>query len=74
MMAKLHGLDWEIIAETLENVGAPTTAKQIKLNAHQVVNSLLIAQSLRPDRYTILTKVKLDKHSAMDLAKSVKVL
>jgi glycerol-1-phosphate dehydrogenase [NAD(P)+] len=74
MMAKLHGLDWEIIAETLENVGAPTKAKQIKLNEDHVVNSLLIAQSLRPDRYTILTKVKLDKCSALNLAKSVKVL
>jgi glycerol-1-phosphate dehydrogenase [NAD(P)+] len=74
MMAKLHGLDWEIIAETLENVGAPTTAKQIKLNEHHVVNSLVIAQSLRPDRYTILTKVKLDKQSALELAKSVNVL
>src|SRR5215216_6850166 len=74
MMAKLHGLDWELIAKTLENVGAPTKAKQIKLNEHHIVNSLLIAQSLRPDRYTILTKVKLDKHSALDLAKSVNVL
>jgi glycerol-1-phosphate dehydrogenase [NAD(P)+] len=74
MMAKLHGLDWEVIAKTLENVGAPTTAKQIKLNEDQVVNSLLIAQSLRPDRYTILTKVKLDKQSALDLAKSVNIL
>ena len=74
MMAKLHGLDWELIAETLENVGAPTKAKQIKLNEHHIVNSLLIAQSLRPDRYTILTKVKLDKRSALDLAKSVNVL
>ncbi len=74
MMAKLHGLDWEIIAETLENVGAPTTAEQIKLNEHDVVNALLLAQSLRPDRYTILTKVKLDKQSALELAKSVNVL
>jgi glycerol-1-phosphate dehydrogenase [NAD(P)+] len=74
MMAKLHGLDWEIIAETLENVGAPTTAEQIKLNEHHVVNALLLAQSLRPDRYTILTKVKLDKQSALELAKSVNVL
>jgi glycerol-1-phosphate dehydrogenase [NAD(P)+] len=74
MMAKLHGLDWEIIAETLKNVGAPTTAEQIKLNEHDVVNALLLAQSLRPDRYTILTKVKLDKQSALELAKSVNVL
>jgi glycerol-1-phosphate dehydrogenase [NAD(P)+] len=74
MMAKLHGLDWEIIAETLEKVGAPTKAKQIKLNDHDIVESLLIAQSLRPDRYTILSKAKLDKQSALDLAKSVNVI
>ena len=38
MMAKLHGLDWERIVETLQNVGAPTKAKQIKLNEDQVIN------------------------------------
>src|ERR671930_525171 len=71
MMAKLHGLDWERIVETLENVGAPTKAKPIKINEDQVVSSLLTAQSLRPDRYTILSKLKLDRRSALELAKSV---
>ena len=74
MMAKLHGLNWERIVETLENVGAPTKAEHIKVNEDQVVRSLLTAQSLRPDRYTILSKLKLDKQSALDLAKSVRVL
>jgi glycerol-1-phosphate dehydrogenase [NAD(P)+] len=74
MMAKLHGLDWEKVAETLENVGAPTKAKQIKLSEDHVIKALITAQSLRPDRYTILSKVKLDKKSAHRLAKSVKVI
>jgi glycerol-1-phosphate dehydrogenase [NAD(P)+] len=74
MMAKLHGIDWEIIVDTLKNVGAPTKAKQIKLNEDQVVRSLLAAQSLRPDRFTILSKVKLNRQSALGLAKSVYVL
>lgn len=74
MMAKLHGLDWEKVAETLDNVGAPTKAKQIKLTAEQVVRALTTAQSLRPDRYTILSKIRLDKKSAHALAKSVKVI
>ena len=74
MMAKLHGLDWEKIAETLENVGAPTMAKQINLSEEQVVKALTTAQSLRPDRYTILSKIKLDKKTAHTLAKSVKVI
>jgi glycerol-1-phosphate dehydrogenase [NAD(P)+] len=74
MMAKLHGLDWEKIVETLQNVGAPTKAKQIKLKEEHVIKALVAAQSLRPDRYTILSKVKMDKKSAQELAKSTKVI
>lgn len=74
MMAKLHGLDWEEIVQTLENVGAPTTAKQLNLTDEQVVQSLIVAQSLRPERYTILSKAKLDKKSAFELAKSVSII
>ena len=74
MMAKLHGLRWEKIADTLEKVGAPTRARQIKLSEEQVVKALIAAQSLRPDRYTILSKVRLDNKSAFELAKSVGVI
>jgi glycerol-1-phosphate dehydrogenase [NAD(P)+] len=74
MMAKLHGLNWVKIVQTLKNVGAPTTAKEIKLSEEQVVKALVAAQSLRPDRYTILTKVRLDNKSAFELAKSVGVI
>ena len=74
MMAKLHGLDWEKVSATLRNVGAPTRARQIGLKEEQVVNALVKAQSLRPDRYTILSKVKMDKESARALAKSVDII
>jgi glycerol-1-phosphate dehydrogenase [NAD(P)+] len=74
MMAKLHDLDWEVIVETLERVGAPTKAKEIRLDEKAVVISLLAAQSLRPDRYTILSKVKLNKRSAFELARSVRII
>ncbi len=74
MMAKLHGLDWERIVDTLRNVGAPTRAEQIGLNEEQIVSSLILARSLRPDRYTVLSKIKLDKSSARELARSVSVL
>jgi glycerol-1-phosphate dehydrogenase [NAD(P)+] len=74
MMAKLHNADWELIMETLESVGAPTKAKQISLSEEQVVNSLIAAQTLRPDRYTILSRAKLDRRSAFELAKSVQVI
>lgn len=74
MMARLHGLDWERVATALANVGAPTRARQIGITDEQVVDALVKAQSLRPDRYTILSKVKMDKKAARELAKSVGVI
>ena len=74
MMAKLHGLDWEKIVATLKNVGAPTRAAEIGLAEENLIKALVTAQSLRPDRYTILSKIKLDKTSARELAQSVKVI
>jgi glycerol-1-phosphate dehydrogenase [NAD(P)+] len=74
MMAKLHGLDWEKIAESLALFGAPTRGKQINLTEDEVVQSLVLASSLRPERFTILNREKLDKSKAASLAKSVKVI
>ena len=74
MMAKLHGLDWQKIASTLEKVGAPTKAAQIGITEDQVIKALIAAQSLRPERYTILSKVKMDYQTAANLAKSVGVI
>jgi glycerol-1-phosphate dehydrogenase [NAD(P)+] len=74
MMAKLHGLDWENIVETLALFGAPTRGKQINLTEDELVQSLVLASSLRPERYTILNREKLDKGKAASLAKAVKVV
>ena len=74
IMSKIHGLDQEIIIKTLQNIKAPTTAKEIDVTEDQIVQSLLIAQSLRPERYTILNKIEIDKESARKIAKSVSVI
>ena len=74
MMSKIHGLDHDIIIKTLQNIKAPTTAKEIDVTEDQIIESLLIAQSLRPERYTILNKIKMDKESAREIANSVSVI
>ena len=74
IMAKLHGIDWEAISETLENIGSPTKAKQLNLREQDIIKALTIAKSLRPERYTILNKAKLDKKTAYELIKSVKII
>lgn len=68
VMAKLHGLDHQSITAALKNVGAPTTAADIGLSDEDVVQALCMAQSLRPERYTILKEVPLDAPSAKRLA------
>jgi len=74
MMAKLQGQDWGKIVKTLKNVGAPTTAKQIGLKPKVLAKALMIAQDMRPERYTILKEVKMTEKKAIALAKSTKVL
>ena len=74
IMSKIHGMDYNLIIKTLENIKAPTTAKEIDVTDEEIIKSLLIAQSLRPERYTILNKVKMDKGLAREIAKSVSVI
>ena len=74
MIAKLQGQNWEKIVKTLKNSGAPTTAKEIGLKPKILAKALVIAQSLRPERYTILKEVKMTEKDALKLAKSTGVL
>ena len=74
MIAKLQGQDWKKIVKTLKDVGAPTTAKQIGLKPDVIIKALMIAQGLRPERYTILKEVKMTEKRASSLAKSTRVI
>lgn len=74
LMAKLQGQDWRKIVKTLKNVGAPTTAKQIGLKPEVLAKALVIAQSLRPERYTILKEVQMTRKKALDLARATGVI
>ncbi|MFB5635346.1 MAG: sn-glycerol-1-phosphate dehydrogenase [Nitrosopumilus sp.] len=74
MITKLQGQNWKKIVKTLKDVGAPTTAKQIGLSEDQIVDALMIAQDLRPERYTILKEIEMTERRAKNLAKSTKVI
>ena len=74
MIAKLQGQDWKKIIKTLKDLGAPTTAKQIGLKNEQIINALVIAQELRPERYTILKEIEMTERKAINLAKSTRVI
>ncbi len=74
MMAKLHGIDWRAIKESLMVIGAPTTAEELGIGPDTVVEALVKARDIRPERYTILSKVKLTQESARDLAEDCGVI
>jgi len=74
LIAKMQGQDWKKIIQMLKNVGAPTTAKEIGLESDVLAQALTIAQSLRPERYTILSKKKMNMKTEIELATSTGVL
>ncbi|MBN1682246.1 NAD(P)-dependent glycerol-1-phosphate dehydrogenase [Candidatus Bathyarchaeota archaeon] len=74
MMAKLHGLDWEKIRSCLKTLNAPITAKDLKIDRELIIKALVIAQSVRPERYTILSKITLNENSAEELAEECDVI
>jgi len=69
MMMYLHGEDWEKVRDALEELGAPTTAKEMGIPKKKIVEALTMAQTIRPNRYTILGEKGLTFDAAKKLAK-----
>lgn len=74
MMAKLHGLDWRSIRESLMVIGAPTTARELGIGRGVIVKALVKAREIRPERYTILNRVNLTEEEAEALAEGCGVI
>ena len=68
MMLYLHGADWRKIRAALHTIGAPTTARELGVSPEEIIESLVLAHSLRPERYTILGDNGLTREAAERLA------
>jgi len=68
MMMYLHGGDWRRLKNALLAIGAPTTARELGVTSDEVVKALVMAHSIRPDRYTILGDSGLPRDAAERLA------
>jgi glycerol-1-phosphate dehydrogenase [NAD(P)+] len=69
MMAYLHRANWKRIRDTLKKLGAPTNAEGLDVEEEDVVKALEIAATIRPERYTILNKVYLNREACEKIAK-----
>ncbi|MGA9840302.1 MAG: NAD(P)-dependent glycerol-1-phosphate dehydrogenase [Thermoplasmata archaeon] len=74
MMMYLHGGDWQRVQSALRTIGAPTSAKELGVTSDEVVNALVLAHTLRPERYTILGDNGLTREAAERLASRTGVI
>ena len=49
----LHGGDWRAIRASLKTIGAPTTPADLGIEDSVAVEALLMAKTIRPERFTI---------------------
>jgi glycerol-1-phosphate dehydrogenase [NAD(P)+] len=73
MMAYLHGGDWQRIRQALQNIGAPVSARDLGIEDSYVIEALLCAKDVRPERYTILGE-GLTRRAAEELARVTMVV
>jgi len=73
MMMSLHGGDWKRIREVLKCIGAPVTAEELGVDRDEIIEALLMAHRIRPERYTILGS-GLTKGAAIKLAKKTGII
>ena len=74
MMAYLYGIDWKGIRDTLKRTGAPTTAEELGIESEQIIEALVRANTIRPERYTILDTKSLNYDSARKIAKATGII
>jgi glycerol-1-phosphate dehydrogenase [NAD(P)+] len=70
----IAGSNWEAIRTFLKEIGAPSTAKELNVSSEQLVRALMMAHSLRPERYTILGETGVAEAAAEKVARTTGVI
>ncbi|MCD6323489.1 MAG: NAD(P)-dependent glycerol-1-phosphate dehydrogenase [Desulfurococcales archaeon] len=74
MMAYLHGKNWKRLRRAAEAIGLPTTAKELGVKDTDIIEALVMAHKIRPERYTILGESGLTYEAAERLAQKTGVI
>jgi len=74
MIVYLHGGNWKKIKNALKTIGAPTTSEELGISKKKIVEALVHAHEIRPERYTILGETGLTEDAAKKVAKITGVI
>ncbi len=70
----LHGGEWWEIRRALRRAGAPVCAGELGVRDEEVVQALLEARKVKPERYTIIEHVNLSREVAEKAARATGVI
>lgn len=74
MMMHLHGGDWRFIQSALKSMKAPTNAEELGIDPEDIIDALTMANTIRPERYTILGDKGISRDAAIKLATKTEVI
>jgi glycerol-1-phosphate dehydrogenase [NAD(P)+] len=74
LMAYLQGTRWKQIREKLRQLGAPVTACDLGASKEDIIAALELASTIRPERYTVLTKQNMNRDTCERIAKATAVI
>ncbi|ALU11425.1 glycerol-1-phosphate dehydrogenase [Ignicoccus islandicus DSM 13165] len=65
---------WKKVRKAIEVLGLPRNAKELGVSEDKIIEALLIAHKIRPERYTILGEEGLTREAAENLARRTGVI
>ena len=74
MMMYLHGGNWQKLRDALKSIGAPTNVNDVELTREDIIQALVKAHDIKPERYTILGYHGLTEEAAEKLARTTEVI
>jgi glycerol-1-phosphate dehydrogenase [NAD(P)+] len=74
IMMYLHGGNYNRIKRALKKAGAPTNSNELGIDEKNIIKALVMARNVRPERYTILSEVKMDEKMAKEVAMETGVI
>ena len=72
-IAYLYGINWRKIKSKIQEASLPSSFSQIGIKREEVVDAVLMAPSLRPERYTILHKLNLTKDTINNILDEINI-
>jgi len=74
IMSYLHDLDYFDVIDTLKKVGGPVNYKELGVNKEDIIIALIKAKSIRPERYTILNEINIDRDKALSIVRKLNII